>query len=284
MRWTALALITVVLASGANTAQADKCGGAKLKAVGKKEAGLLGCQSKVAATNDTSGLSACESKVMGKFAAAFGKAGACAGDQTVCENFADACDSAMAAFMTDTFPSKCEAAKRKAAGKLAGEELGCYSKAAAKGVALDTPCIVKAQGKFAFALAKAGPCPDGGSVIPMRTPQSVVENNCVQPVVTTVGGMVMAVCPSGRTCANGGIGCGQSCGTCGSGVCSGHTCSLFNDCDPAQGPVCVAMSGAVFATCTLNSQCAAGEVCNAAIPSLCGSGPSTNACVQVCPE
>jgi len=47
-------------------ARADKCTGAKLKAIGKKESGLLGCQAKVAATNDSSGLSACEMKVKGK--------------------------------------------------------------------------------------------------------------------------------------------------------------------------------------------------------------------------
>ena len=181
----------VLFAIAAVPARADKCTGAKLKAVGKKEAGLLKCQAKVAATNDPSGLVACESKVMGKFAAAFAKAGVCAGDQTRCEDIADGCDSAMGAFLTDTFPSKCESSKRKAAGKLAGRELGCYSKAAAKGLALDTTCITKAQGKFGAAMTKAGGCPDGGS------PQNEVENNCVQRGVTTNGGgMVTDVCPA----------------------------------------------------------------------------------------
>lgn len=181
----------VLFAIAAVPARADKCTGAKLKAVGKKEAGLLKCQAKVAATNDPSGLAACESKVMGKFAAAFAKAGVCAGDQTRCEDIADGCDSAMGAFLTDTFPSKCESSKRKAAGKLAGRELGCYSKAAAKGLALDTTCITKAQGKFGAAMTKAGGCPDGGS------PQNEVENNCVQRGVTTNGGgMVTDVCPA----------------------------------------------------------------------------------------
>ena len=181
----------VLFAIAAVPARADKCTGAKLKAVGKKEAGLLKCQAKVAATNDPSGLAACESKVMGKFAAAFANAGVCAGDQTRCEDIADGCASAMGAFLTDTFPSKCESSKRKAAGKLAGQELGCYSKAAAKGLALDTTCITKAQGKFGAAMMKAGGCPDGGS------PQNEVENNCVQRGVTTNGGgMVTDVCPA----------------------------------------------------------------------------------------
>jgi DNA-binding beta-propeller fold protein YncE len=179
------------LAVATTSASADKCAGGKVKAVGTKEAGLLTCQAKVAAKNDTSRLAACKSKAMAKFATTFVKAGTCVGDQTRCENVADGCDSAMAAFLTDTFPSKCESSKRKAAGKLASRELRCYSKATKKGLALDTSCITKAQGKFATALIKAGACPDGGS------PQNEVENNCVQPAVTTnSGGMVTDVCPT----------------------------------------------------------------------------------------
>src|SRR5262245_45644047 len=161
MRWAALVIVIALATSG--TARADKCTGAKLKAVGKKEAGLLACESKVAAKNDTSGLAACRSKVIAKFSTAFAKAGSCPGDQTRCEDIADGCDSAIAAFLTDTFPSKCEASKRKAAGKLAARELGCYAKAAAKAIALDGACIAKAQGKFGAVVGKAGACPDGGS-------------------------------------------------------------------------------------------------------------------------
>jgi hypothetical protein len=184
----------ILLAVVAPPAHADKCTGKKLKAIGKKEYGLLACQAKVAKTGDSSGLSACEMKVMDKFAAAFTKAGACAGDQTTCENMADGCESTVSSAMTDTFPSLCEAAKRKAAGKFAKGELGCYAKAAAKGLPLDTSCITKAQSKFGAALTKAGTCPDGGS------PQSEVENNCVKPTVATDGGGVVTdVCPTTTT-------------------------------------------------------------------------------------
>jgi hypothetical protein len=57
----------VVLGLGAADARADKCAGAKLKAIDKKEAGLLACQAKVAAKNDSSGLAACEGKASAKF-------------------------------------------------------------------------------------------------------------------------------------------------------------------------------------------------------------------------
>ncbi len=184
----------LLLVATAGVARADNCMGVKLKAVGKKEAGLLGCQAQVAAKNDSSNLSACEMKVSGKFSAAFSKAGTCAGNESVCETKADNCESTVASAMTDTFPSKCEAAKRKAAGKLASAELGCYAKAAAKPAMLDSACITKATDKFSAALSKAGTCPDGG------TPQTLVENNCVKPMVTTDGnGMVTDVCPTGTT-------------------------------------------------------------------------------------
>src|SRR5215831_9227313 len=130
-------LAVLLLAFAAPPARADKCTGAKLKAIGKKESALLACQAKVAKTGDSSGLSACETKAMDKFAAAFLKAGICAGGQTACENLADGCESTVASAMSDTFPSPCEAAKRKAAGKLAKSELGCYWKAAAKGLPVD---------------------------------------------------------------------------------------------------------------------------------------------------
>src|SRR6185369_9060949 len=133
MRTLPLAVLLLVLAA-VPAARADKCTGAKLRAIGKKESGLLACQAKVATNNDASGLSACQSKVMAKFAATFAKAGTCAGDQTTCEGIADGCESSVAGAFVDSFPSKCEASKRKAAGKLAKGELGCYSKAAAKGL------------------------------------------------------------------------------------------------------------------------------------------------------
>jgi cysteine-rich repeat protein len=184
----------VLLTIGAAPARADKCTGAKLKDTGKKEAGLLSCESQVAAKNAMSGLSACEMKVSGKFSSAFGKAGSCIGDEMSCEDIADACESTVSTALTDTFPSKCEAAKRKAAGKLASGELGCYAKAAVKGVGLDSGCILKAQARFAGAVSKAGSCPDGGS------PQALVESHCVMPAVTTDGsGMVTDVCPTTTT-------------------------------------------------------------------------------------
>jgi streptogramin lyase len=195
-----LAMAMAWVGSVAASTTTEKCMGAKLKALAKKEAGLLTCEAKVAATGDSAGLGACQQKVMLKFTTAFGKAGSCAGDQTQCESDAESCDSAMAALLTDTFPSKCEAAKRKAAGKLAGKELVCWAKAAATGQSVQTACITTAEGKFVTGVMKAGGCPDGGS------PQAAIENECVYAVVDRsrpLGGIVAGLCGSSRACAGG---------------------------------------------------------------------------------
>src|SRR6185295_2838434 len=189
MRWTSLAVLIMALIFAVGTARADDCASVELKAVGKKESGLLNCQSRVAATNDSSHLEGCRTKVEAKFSRALAR-DTCTGDETKCAA-ADDCDSAMATLLSDTFPSACEAAKRRAAGKLARSELYCYATAAAKGLAVDTACITKARDKFSAALTKAGTCPDGGA------PRDAVEQRCVKRAVTTdCPGTVIEVCPS----------------------------------------------------------------------------------------
>src|SRR5437773_11634807 len=102
-----LATITaVVIVFLGATVRADKCTAAKVKAIGKKETRLLGCYAKVAAKNDPGLLPPCIQKVEGKYAAAFAKAGACSGDQMVCECIAEDCVDAVRADLPDA--GKCE--------------------------------------------------------------------------------------------------------------------------------------------------------------------------------
>src|SRR5215813_9417304 len=133
-------LLSLALAAG--PAAADKCTGRKLKAIAKKEAGLLGCQSKAAAKGDPSLATACNAGVMAKFDAAFGKAGSCTGAHDDCESIADDCRDKVRAALPDgvdqSSASPCEASHLKAAGKKAKSKLGCYAKAALKGQPVDT--------------------------------------------------------------------------------------------------------------------------------------------------
>ena len=168
----------VLLAIVAAPAHADKCTGKKLKAIGKKEGGLLGCHSKVASKGDPSSLAACVSKVEVKYAAAFAKAGSCSGDQAVCECLAENCEAAVRADLPDAGPSICEAARLKAAGKKARGKLTCNAKAATTGTAVDPICIQKAEAKYQAAFAKTTGCSGD---------QNAVETTIDQECVTAIG-------------------------------------------------------------------------------------------------
>src|SRR5262249_13758768 len=128
-RGAAASTILVAALLLAGPARADKCTGLKLKAIGKREAGLLTCQSKAAQRGDTSILAECEAKVVAKFSASFAKTGTCSGVQMDCEDIADDCRDKVRAALPDgtTTASKCEASRLKAAGKKAQKQLRCYS-------------------------------------------------------------------------------------------------------------------------------------------------------------
>lgn len=200
--WTAFAIALLAMTSPAPKAHAlgrknsspHKCQAAKLQAIGKKEAGLLACQAAVAKSNNAAGLAACETKVKGKFATAFGKAGTCSGDEATCEDLADICETTVAGAIPGPFPSKCAAAKRKAAGLYASASLACYAKAASSSTPVVAACLSKAAAKFATALGKAGACADGGGL------QALVETVCVDAVVSTdVSGEVTDVCSTANS-------------------------------------------------------------------------------------
>jgi hypothetical protein len=80
---------------------ADKCSGAKLKAAGKKAAGKLACNAKATAKAIAVD-PACLTKAEGKYGAAFGKAGACTGDQAAVESDVD--DECVAAVVSQLQP------------------------------------------------------------------------------------------------------------------------------------------------------------------------------------
>src|SRR5262245_60212717 len=189
--------VVFLMAAGAGPARADKCNGAKIKAVGKKESSLLSCSGKEA-TKGPSVQPACNDKASLKFTDKYNKPTGCvpsAPSETTCENAADACQSAIRALLPDgddVNPSKCEATRLKAAGKLASGELSCVSKAASKALPIDPACISKARGKFAASFTKVSGCTGDGNPIGVQT---AVENNCVDPMYQNSGGnFVMILC------------------------------------------------------------------------------------------
>jgi len=154
-RFTVVSTVFACLLLAAGPAAADQCTSAKLKAIANREARFLRCLAKVARFGDPSLEAACDASAEAKFASAFGSAGTCSGVRSDCESLADDCRDKVRAALPDgtsaASASKCEAARLKAAGKAASRKLGCYAKAARKGVPVDSApggCLDRAQAKF----------------------------------------------------------------------------------------------------------------------------------------
>jgi polyhydroxybutyrate depolymerase len=188
-------LVLPLLAPRPGLAQgAPKCVAAKLKAIGKNEKAALTCVAKVVAKNDPSSLSGCLAKADAKLSSAFAKAIGCDGSLAACAGLADDCVDAVTAALPDAGPSPCEAARLKAAGKKAAHRLTCHAKAATKGVAVDTACLDKASVKFAAAWAKTSGCSGDATTV-----ENVVDETCVDALVTLSAGTVTGICGSTAT-------------------------------------------------------------------------------------
>src|SRR5437899_7250616 len=160
-RLAVLSTVSACLLLAAGAAAADQCTSAKLRAIANREARLLRCQAKVARSGDPSLEAACDARAVARFATAFGAAGTCSGVQSDCESLADDCRDKVRAALPDrtsaASASKCEAARLKAAGKAASRKLGCYAKAARKGIPVDSAaggCLDKAHAKFVAAFGQ----------------------------------------------------------------------------------------------------------------------------------
>ncbi len=195
-------VLVAMLVLSAATARADKCTGLRLKAIGKKESGLLTCQSKVAQKGDPALQATCDTKVLAKFAKSFAKTGTCSGVQADCEAIADDCSAKVRAALPDgtATASKCEATRLKAAGKKAQKRLLCYSKAAKKDASVDSAaggCLDKAAAKFVKSFDKVTGCTGDGQTAAIET---LVDSECVaQQIVTDGSGTVTALCPTTTT-------------------------------------------------------------------------------------
>jgi len=187
---TILLSVSLLMAAGASPASADKCNGAKIKAIGKKEKSLLGCSGKEA-TKGPSVQPDCNDKASLKFTAKYDKPTGCvpaAPSDSTCESAADACQAAVRSALPDgddVTPSKCEASRLKAAGKLAAGELGCYAKASSRSLPVDPACLSKAIDKFTAAFDKVSGCTGDGDAAGF---QSLVESRCVDNMIQVDGG------------------------------------------------------------------------------------------------
>jgi hypothetical protein len=210
-RLTIATLVCLVMAPGAGPASAGDecrlvghpcwCTSTQLKAVGKDEKSLLTCQSKVATKGTAAVEPACDQKAMDKFDAQYNKSSACTGPSAaMCDANAKDCRDKLRAALPDgdeTNPSKCEAARLKAAGKKASAKLKCYAKAALKSLPVDTApggCLDKATNKFTASFNKVSGCTGDGQ---LNAIEALIDDECVNQQVT-VDGMnhVTGICPT----------------------------------------------------------------------------------------
>ena len=182
----------VAVARGASSPQ-GRCLSAKLKAIARKEAGLLSCFAKVAAKGRATTLGACVQKVHGRYVAAFTKAGSCGGDDITCECLAENCAIDVRLALPDAGPSRCESARLKAALREAARMIGCNARGAAKGLIVDQACIRKAQTKYRGAFARATGCTGDQTTV-----ETIVGEKCVAEVGADPigGGTVSELCTS----------------------------------------------------------------------------------------
>jgi len=200
----AVGLVAVLFAVVATPARADKCTGAKLKAIGKKEGRLLSCSAKEA-TKGTVGVEPdCNNEAITKFSSSYDKPGVCGDPPSAdCELIADDCRDQVRMALHDgdaMTPSICESKRLKAAGKKASRKLKCYAKAAAKGLPVDNApggCLDKASMKFTAAFNAVSPCTGDGMAASI---EALIDDECVNELVTVDGmGHVTGICPTGAT-------------------------------------------------------------------------------------
>src|SRR5437879_3971173 len=186
----------------------SKCTGGELKAASKKVGGKAKCWAKATGK----GLAvdgACLSNAEGKFSTAYGKAtgkGDCTNGttdstiETKVDNFiTDLITEVNGGTGTPT-QSKCSSKEIGAAGKKAGGFLKCYSKAASKGLPLDTACTGKAQTKFGAAWTKATSAGDCLTTVDQGTIETKVDNFAADVnSELTAGGSTTTTTPGGST-------------------------------------------------------------------------------------
>jgi len=162
-----LGLALLGLAAGPAVAKptpAAKCLSGKEKAVAKKTVAKVACEAKAAQKLKPVDPT-CLVKAGAAFMKAFGKAetqakGGCltTGDASDLEALVDAFVQSLVTALPDGGSKdggKCAAAKRKASGAHASQELLCHATAATKAVAVDTACLGKSEGAFTKAIGKA---------------------------------------------------------------------------------------------------------------------------------
>jgi hypothetical protein len=178
----------------AQTACVDtKCLTAKLDAIAKEEADLFACFVKAAGRRRGSGFGRCVQRAAGRYIARFGRAGECSGEDLTCGCLAENCALAVRLALPEPGPSRCAAARLRAAARKAVGTLRCNTQAMARGTVIDQRCIDKVDAKYQAAFARPTGCTGDRTAI-----GAIIEAACVTEVGAkpTGGDTVCDVCTS----------------------------------------------------------------------------------------
>ena len=193
---SALVIVALALSSLSSTRPAhaqSACLSGKLEAMARKEAGLLSCLAGVAAKGRAAGFPRCIRKVASRFARAYLDAGRCGEERTLCECLTEQCAIAVRLVLPDAGPSRCEAARLRAAGTQARRKVGCSAEAARTGSTVDPACLEKAEAHLRAVFARTGRCTGEQTAV-----EAVVNEECVRGLGAdpTGGGTIGALCTS----------------------------------------------------------------------------------------
>lgn len=193
----ALVVMTLALFIGSGWSRAanaqSECLGAKLDAMGRKEAGLLSCLAGEAAKGRATGFPRCLRRVSRRFSRAFALAGDCGEGRLVCDCLTEACAIAVHLALPDAGPSRCESARLRAAGRHAVRKVRCSAQAAKAGAPVDPACLERTEAKLRAAFARTRRCTGDATTV-----EAIVNEQCVSALGgdPTGGGTISELCTS----------------------------------------------------------------------------------------
>lgn len=138
-------------------------------------------------------------------------------------------------------PSKCLAAKVKAAGKKAAGKTGCYSKALQKDLPVDPICLEKAEAKFTAAFAKADTKNENCAALNDAAAVEATVDAFVNALLSQLQGRAATCSDTVKNGDETDVDCG---GSCTSRCSAGQMCLIDTDCQTGgcAGGVCVSVT------------------------------------------
>jgi hypothetical protein len=187
--WLAASLLVSIFAT---EGYADRCSGAKLRALAKYEIATFSCATQPSASKRRA---RCQAKALRTLQNTFDRAGTCGGSAADCVPSADTCERGIAASFGGT--GACRASALRAAQKFLKAHLACYARAAAHNAPLNNQCTPQAQATFVSTMRKTAHKGCNASMLSYDSMQSQTQLFCVENLIrASSAGAIGSVCDS----------------------------------------------------------------------------------------